>query len=466
MKPDNPKIQILLTLGSPPNTRKWPDYLAKYDFSAEDVPALLAVFTDQDIEQLSSDHPEVWAPLYAWRILGQLGSKDAIEPIVHSFDTLHEDDWALGELCGVIGMIGPAAIPTLVEFWRQPGKDEFSYVMAMDALCEIAKQHPPSRDQVIDIYIDYMNEPNKLAYNLNGLLMACLMDLKAASAIDGIRRLFALNCVDISCAGDLEEVEIALGLRMKRSMPKPSREEIYGHGNPFASMAEEFDDEIDEGAADREAGIIEIIEDDLLCYGSDESILGASELDGYFAALACAPETIMPSSWMPVIWGGDEFSPEWESEQEFTRFSQAILAHYNSVTTDFQSDDYQPLFMEGSQNDSLLLVVDDWCEGFLRGLTLWGELSTQDSKQLKYHLQAIRIFGTTEGIEALQSMKDEEIHRLQAGIQPSVAALNQYFFKPVKTADATFIRPSPKVGRNQPCPCGSGKKYKKCCGLN
>ena len=139
-------------------------------------------------------------------------------------------------------------------------------------------------------------------------------------------------------------------------MPKPSREEIYGHGNPFASMAEEFDDEIDEGAADREAGIIEIIEDDLLCYGSDESILGASELDGYFAALACAPETIMPSRWMPLIWGGDEFSPEWESEQQFTRFYEAILAHYNSVTTDLQLDDYEPLFMESSENKGLLLV--------------------------------------------------------------------------------------------------------------
>jgi preprotein translocase subunit SecA len=28
----------------------------------------------------------------------------------------------------------------------------------------------------------------------------------------------------------------------------------------------------------------------------------------------------------------------------------------------------------------------------------------------------------------------------------------------------TVIRAAPKVGRNQPCPCGSGKKYKKCCG--
>ena len=28
----------------------------------------------------------------------------------------------------------------------------------------------------------------------------------------------------------------------------------------------------------------------------------------------------------------------------------------------------------------------------------------------------------------------------------------------------TFRREIPKVGRNDPCPCGSGKKYKKCCG--
>ena len=30
--------------------------------------------------------------------------------------------------------------------------------------------------------------------------------------------------------------------------------------------------------------------------------------------------------------------------------------------------------------------------------------------------------------------------------------------------EGSFIREEPKVGRNDPCPCGSGKKYKKCCG--
>jgi len=27
-----------------------------------------------------------------------------------------------------------------------------------------------------------------------------------------------------------------------------------------------------------------------------------------------------------------------------------------------------------------------------------------------------------------------------------------------------FVREGQKIGRNQPCPCGSGKKYKQCCG--
>ena len=31
-------------------------------------------------------------------------------------------------------------------------------------------------------------------------------------------------------------------------------------------------------------------------------------------------------------------------------------------------------------------------------------------------------------------------------------------------ASQTVRNEGPKIGRNDPCPCGSGKKYKKCCG--
>lgn len=35
--------------------------------------------------------------------------------------------------------------------------------------------------------------------------------------------------------------------------------------------------------------------------------------------------------------------------------------------------------------------------------------------------------------------------------------------EPLPAAEATVHRTEPKVGRNDLCPCGSGKKYKKCC---
>ncbi|MCP4508291.1 MAG: SEC-C domain-containing protein, partial [Fuerstiella sp.] len=35
---------------------------------------------------------------------------------------------------------------------------------------------------------------------------------------------------------------------------------------------------------------------------------------------------------------------------------------------------------------------------------------------------------------------------------------------PMQTSTGSVAQRSPKVGRNDPCPCGSGKKYKKCCG--
>jgi len=65
---------------------------------------------------MDSESPEVWAPLHAWRTLGQLGSSQAVDPLLNQFNRLCEDDWALPELSTVMGMLGkPAIEPLLVE---------------------------------------------------------------------------------------------------------------------------------------------------------------------------------------------------------------------------------------------------------------------------------------------------------------------------------------------------------------
>lgn len=48
--------------------------------------------------------------------------------------------------------------------------------------------------------------------------------------------------------------------------------------------------------------------------------------------------------------------------------------------------------------------------------------------------------------------------------QPSVHLPGSHLPTPASNKQAPVVRENPKVGRNDPCPCGSGRKYKKCCG--
>ncbi|MGV6806639.1 MAG: SEC-C metal-binding domain-containing protein, partial [bacterium] len=44
------------------------------------------------------------------------------------------------------------------------------------------------------------------------------------------------------------------------------------------------------------------------------------------------------------------------------------------------------------------------------------------------------------------------------------SALDEKSEQPAESKLQTVVREAPKVGRNEPCPCGSGKKYKQCHG--
>lgn len=456
MYSDNPKIQQLMALGQPERGREWPDYVAQYQLVTTDVPDLVALLEDD--QQLSNNNEDatIWGPLHAWRALGQLGDNSAIGPIIDSFDTNYDDDAALEELCKVLAMFGAQAITPLFDYWQQPGKDEFAYVMAMDALSEIAKSHPDTRTDVLSVFRNYMADPEQALPILNGLLIGQLIDLKATELSDEIRRLFALECVDITCNGDVEDVEILLGLRDIRSTPKPDLKALYAAQDLAAEAPEPEDDDI--------FGLINYV---LLKKGGDDAIFDVSELDGFFAAIACSPRMLMPSNWMPAIWGGEDQSPEWDSKEEYERFASALFAYYNMVIGGFSDDDYEPLYLEGFQDDELVLVVDAWCEGFMRGLCLWADsVPEADLPLLEECIAPIQLFTGAVDLETRNALPDSDIEILQESIYPAVLRLYRYFFKPVKRPNTTFIHASPKTGRNQPCPCGSGKKYKKCCGLN
>jgi hypothetical protein len=58
--------------------------------------------------------------------------------------------------------------------------------------------------------------------------------------------------------------------------------------------------------------------------------------------------------------------------------------------------------------------------------------------------------------------REEEMNHLQ--LEERRAHIRQYEARQRWIASCTPQPPSPSVGRNQPCPCGSGLKFKKCCG--
>jgi preprotein translocase subunit SecA len=72
-----------------------------------------------------------------------------------------------------------------------------------------------------------------------------------------------------------------------------------------------------------------------------------------------------------------------------------------------------------------------------------------------------------EKIFWVQVSREEEMERLEVEPQPAqpqkmVFNLGEEYEQPA--ASHTPAKSGKNIGRNEPCPCGSGKKYKKCCG--
>ena len=59
----------------------------------------------------------------------------------------------------------------------------------------------------------------------------------------------------------------------------------------------------------------------------------------------------------------------------------------------------------------------------------------------------------------ISAASHDEYERFHAQAEAGQATQGEQRVKTIKLK-------KPKVGRNEPCPCGSGKKYKKCCGKN
>ncbi len=443
----NPKCSTLLELGGIDRSEEWIDYL-KHGFTCEDLPDLLNIIADKSLYIDDEERQDIWGPIHAWRTIGQLGCESAITPLIDLFDQLNTDDWACIELPKVIGMTGATAIDLLTSCLHQPNRDEYSRFMASESLKQVALHFPNCRDRVVSILTDYLKMPDVEQPELNAAVVADLIDLSATESIETIRKLYANDLADLAHCGDIEEVEIALGLRESRSTPKPN----YFKDSPIQKLYQPSSDDPQE-----------VAEFYLDKYGSDDSILDVSELDGFFTALACNPELIIPSVWMPTLWGAGGMTMNWANTEEPKMFTSAVMTLYNQVMASFHHSQFEALFMERTVDSKTYLIVDEWCHGFMRGLDLWPDLSTEGEAFLQEQTAALKLFCRDEGFEQLKTMSEDEIEQAQHNVEPAVQVIYDHFEGARKQQQQPIQRKEAKVGRNDPCPCGSGKKFKKCC---
>lgn len=217
------------------------------------------------------------------------------------------------------------------------------------------------------------------------------------------------------------------------------------------------------------------IDDILDRYRTDDSLFNLSELDGFLTAIVSGEHGLMPSSWLPAIWGHPEQQPEWESETDLKRFMSLLIAlmNINAGLLMETPEQFHALFYYDETED--IQDATDWCTGYYKAMLLDPASWFNTPETLKIPLGEIMLFGAEDCEDKLYSLTEKQYLSLQQKIEPAARTIHRYWLtqrtsqrqsKIQHTAKILpFIAPD-KTGRNEPCPCGSGKKYKKCCGTH
>jgi uncharacterized protein len=214
---------------------------------------------------------------------------------------------------------------------------------------------------------------------------------------------------------------------------------------------------------------------------SDEGMT-FEQADGFMCALAVGPLPTAPSKWLPILWG-DEEGPEFESSEQAKRIMALLMRHWNWVMDSVKREPkegeefYLPLVYypdEDTPDDAMDTDLGrEWAEGFAIGINLDGELwdaCIADEEIFPCFAPIILLelghnpdkpemvidYGKRKELVLLLPLVANEFYRYWRTHAPEPARSLTDFGVP--------YRAEQKPGRNDPCPCGSGKKFKKCCG--
>ena len=247
--------------------------------------------------------------------------------------------------------------------------------------------------------------------------------------------------------------------------------------------------------------------DDLLA-GIPEPLepLDAVMLDGFLAAVIVQPELIAAERWLPHVfdagghrWGEAEPTPEQLRARELIARRHAAM---NRSLAEFGG--FDPLILEPTEPTEVTEVAEvaeagdpiapveagaaaaatpdtpaldattrailPWVAGFEFAASIFPALYELDDDAVATTLARLYRFLPAEGEEdqAITELvaKERPIATLDAAIEEIIGCVAELYdlTAPLRYQVETVRRAAPKVGRNDPCPCGSGRKFKQCHG--
>ncbi len=184
-----------------------------------------------------------------------------------------------------------------------------------------------------------------------------------------------------------------------------------------------------------------------------EGAMNVPQTYGFLSGIVSAPSLLMPSLWLHEVWG----EPEFQTAEHASNVSQTLMELYNQIIHAF--DHGVILGLDDLDDDE---AVSEWCAGYLHSVTLDAEWAK--SAQLGEQIFPMAILSGASELEGdlLEQARATSLDVLEDTVLHSYEYWRRRRQVPGPEG-GTIVRGRPKIGRNDPCPCGSGKKFKRCC---
>ena len=196
------------------------------------------------------------------------------------------------------------------------------------------------------------------------------------------------------------------------------------------------------------------------------------EIQAVLCAVASSPEAVAPETWLPAVLGE---TPAWDSPEHEAEVRDLLLRLAADIAATLAAgEDVSPMLYpmeEGSEE----LDFTTWANAYLFGTELteadWFDMAGEHGDDL-YELlyPVLYLSGALEedvrqrGERWLTPAEEARASEAARDSMPELPQRVHAFWRVAGTPVQTIRREGAKVGRNDPCPCGSGKKYKQCCG--